>query len=207
MHYRYPNNLEKTPLCSIMTNSGSDKGNHFWHNYTSLYTRLFETYESKPITLFELGLGTNNEKLASNMGSTGVPGASHRGWADYFVDAYIYGADIDERILFQDGRIDCRFHCDQRNPESVIKMWNQLAGVNFDIIIDDALHDYPANIVFYENSFHKLKTGGLYIIEDILVGQRDQFLWYFSENDSATLYELEIKDNPFDNRLLVVRKS
>ena len=37
----------------------------------------------------------------------------------------------------------------------------------FDIIIEDGLHTFEANKCFFENSIHKVKRGGIYIIEDI----------------------------------------
>jgi hypothetical protein len=37
----------------------------------------------------------------------------------------------------------------------------------FDIIVDDGPHTYSSNILFYKNSINKLKTNGMYIIEDI----------------------------------------
>lgn len=46
-------------------------------------------------------------------------------------------------------------------------MWNQIPET-FDIIIDDGLHTYEANMCFLRNSYHKLKQDGIYIIEDIV---------------------------------------
>ena len=45
---------------------------------------------------------------------------------------------------------------------------NDLHKENFDIIIDDAMHELHYNRIFFENSIHKLKVGGVYIIEDIM---------------------------------------
>ena len=73
---------ESTPLCEIMGRHGSDKGSgdilNSWHNYTTLYHSLFKEIRRKPLRVFELGLGTNNVTLASNMGADGKPGASLR---------------------------------------------------------------------------------------------------------------------------------
>ena len=47
-------------------------------------------------------------------------------------------------------------------------LWeNTLLHENFDIILDDGLHAIEHNKIFFENSIHKLKVGGVYIIEDI----------------------------------------
>jgi hypothetical protein len=129
---------------------------------------LFSHFDlkDKPVNLFELGLGTNNTSIKSNMGANGKPGASLRAFADYFTEGNIFGADIDKDILFQTDRIKT-FYCDQTNPEVIKEMWSNIPE-EFDIIIDDGLHEAHANITFFENSYHKLKKGGIFIIEDIL---------------------------------------
>ena len=37
----------------------------------------------------------------------------------------------------------------------------------FDVIVDDGLHQFHANVCFFENSIHKLKDDGIFIIEDV----------------------------------------
>ena len=78
-----------TPLCEIMGRYGSDKGN--WHNYTTFYHSIFKDLREKKLRIFELGLGTNNVNLPSNMGSCGKPGASLYGWSEYFPHDVISG--------------------------------------------------------------------------------------------------------------------
>jgi hypothetical protein len=115
------------------------------------------------------------------MGIDGKPGASLRGWAELFPNSYIYGADIDERILFNDNRIRT-YYCDQTSQDSIRELWNNINDVDkFDIIIDDGLHKFYPNVNFFENSIHKLKYGGYYIIEDIVL-------------KNSTLYENKIKE-------------
>jgi len=157
---------QKTEMCKLFSDYRSDKST--WHNYTTLYNTIFMGLELKykPLNLFEMGLGTNNTSITSNMGANASPGASMRAFADYFPNANIYGADIDKDILFETDRIKT-FFCDQTSPELIKEMWNNM-DIEFDVIIDDGLHEPHANITFLENSFHKLKKGGIFIIEDIL---------------------------------------
>ena len=82
-----------------------------------------------------------------------------------FPNANIYAADIDKTILFNDDRIKT-YYCDERNINSIKSLWDSIP-VKFDIIIDDAIHEFNDNIRFFENSIHKLNGGGYYIIEDI----------------------------------------
>lgn len=182
----------KTELCDIMNKFGSDKGNHVHHNYTTLYDNLFSKMRGEKIRIFELGLGTNNPLIPSNMGVNGKPGASLRGWAEYFPQGQIFGADIDRDILFSEDRIET-YYCDQRDSSSIKLMWSfpSLSG-EFDIIIEDGLHECYANVIFFENSIYKLKKGGYYIIEDVII--EDLQYYYPKINEWSRTYP-QIKFN------------
>jgi hypothetical protein len=160
-----------TELCKIMGDFGSDKGHlnisESPHNYTTLYYQLFKDIRYNKLRIFELGLGTNNLDVLSNMGVNGKPGASLKGWKEFFPNSEIFGADIDKRILFNENRISTYF-CDQTNPDTIKDMYNNPElNENFDIIIEDGWHTFPAQVCFFENSIHKLKCGGYYVIEDV----------------------------------------
>ena len=195
----------------------SDKGHEniiaSWHNYTTFYYSIFKDFTEKPLRLFELGLGTNNLDLPSNMGPDGKPGASLYGWREFFPNSEIFGADIDRDILFNADRIKT-FYCDQTNPDSISKLWEEPAlEENFDIIIDDGLHTFDANVCFLENSIHKLNPGGYFIIEDIVIDEYHLFVNKFEEwmdkYDDCAINILNIPSlqNANDNRLVVVYKS
>lgn len=153
-----------TPLCDIMNEAGSDKGNG-WHNYTKIYSSLFEKMDVKH--LLEMGIGTTSSSFEYNMGATGTPMASHRGWRKYFANATIYAADIDADVAKNEDRIYA-YQCDQTNAASINNLWAQAdIPEEFDVIIDDGLHEFEANTHFFENSIHKLKDGGIYVVEDV----------------------------------------
>jgi hypothetical protein len=206
-----------TPLCSIMGNNKSDKGHSdiqsSWHNYTTVYYSLFKDLQDRPLRVFELGLGTNNPSIPSNMGVGGCPGASLYGWSEFFPFSTIYGADIDRDILFQTDRIRT-FFCDQTDPDIIQAMWNQPDLQDpFDIIIEDGLHTFEANVCFFENSIHKVKPNGYYIIEDILFSEMQLFIIKIEEwktrfpSFSFDMIAIPSKRNPYDNNLLVIRKG
>ena len=160
-----------TELCKLMKEHGSDKAT--WHNYTLFYYDIFLPFKDKALNFFELGLGTKNPDIPSNMKMIAVdaetkPGGSLRAWGKFFSNAIIYGADIDRNILFQSDRIHT-FYCDQTDPKTIYDLWNNdiLKNLTFDIIIDDGLHTIDANICFLQNSLKKLSKDGVYIIEDI----------------------------------------
>lgn len=205
-----------TPLCEIMGRNRSDKGHinivASWHNYTTFYYSIFEHLYDKKLRVFELGLGTNNINVPSNMGKDGKPGASLYGWAEFFPKSEIYGADIDSDILFSTNRIKT-YYCDQTNPAIISEMWNKPElQENFDIIIEDGLHKFYANVCFFENSIHKLKTNGYYIIEDISRSEELLFKNKLKEWETQykqctfTLLKIPSSCNQCDNTLVVVYK-
>jgi len=203
-----------TPLCEIMERNRSDKGSTklstTWHNYTTAYYSLFKSRQLEKLRIFELGLGTNNVNLKSNMGKDGRPGASLYGWSEFFSNSSIFGADIDKEILFNTDRIKT-YYCDQTCKKTILDMWsNSDLQENFDIIVEDGLHDYSANVIFFENSIHKLNPGGIYIIEDISRPQLDLFKtkikeWEVTYNHlKFNLMEIPCRSNGWDNNILVV---
>lgn len=171
---------ESTDLCEIFNKYGSDKGNY--HNYSTFYNYIFSDIKDEILNIFEVGLGTNNIEVPSNMGIDGKPGASIRGWKDYFKNSNIYGGDVDKGCLFKEDRIKT-FHIDQTNDDIIHKCWNNksLKDVEFDILLDDGLHEYNANRNFFENSIHKLKNNGIYILEDIHESYWDNVQNWFNE--------------------------
>lgn len=206
-----------TPLCKIMGDNKSDKGSYdikkSQHNYTTFYYSIFNKIQNDNLRLFELGLGTNNVNVLSNMGPNGRPGASLYGWRDFFPNSKIYGADIDKGILFSTDRIKT-FYCDQTNPDVIKELWNNdELQEDFDIIIEDGLHTYEANVCFLENSIHKLKVNGYYIVEDIITGDINLFNQKIKEwkirfpNLIFTLLRIPSFVNNIDNNLLVVYKE
>lgn len=206
-----------TELCELMEIYGSDKGQktHMgrnWHNYSIVYHTLFQNVRTESLRIFELGLGTNNVNVPSNMGSHGKPGASLRAWRDYFPNSLVFGADIDRNVLFEENRIKTYF-CDQLNPKEIETMWNREdLHENFDIIIEDGLHTFEANKCFFENSIHKVKEGGVYIIEDVSVSQLGMYnkqllLWKSQFNMTYTILNLPHNRNNYDNCLILIKKE
>ena len=173
------NSSSNSKLTALMNLYGSDKGgknNH--HNYSEFYSELFFNQRKKVKNFLEIGLGTNNIKMPSNMGKDGKPLASLKAWRDYFENANIYGADIDKNILENEERIKT-FYVDQTNPEEIKKMFKNIGVNRFDIILEDGLHEYNANICFFENSIEYLSDEGFYIIEDIYFKDKIKFINYF----------------------------
>jgi hypothetical protein len=198
-----------TEMCRVMTKFGSDKG---WNNYTPLYSALFKERCNRSLRVFELGLGSNNPDVLSNMGVFGAPGASLRGWRQLFPHAQVYGADIDRGILFQEERINT-FYCDQLDPSSIRELWSQpeLQG-GMDIIIEDGLHTFEANVSFLEGSLDQLRPGGIYVTEDIGWDCADRWCerlerMYSNRYPGYEFVFVVLSDHGFNNLLVVSRAA
>ncbi len=202
------NSSTNSKLTELMNQYGSDKGgknNH--HNYSKYYSEIFFNRRKKIRNLLEIGLGTNNLNIASNMGKEGVPLASLRAWRDYFENANIYGADIDRNILKNENRIKT-FFVDQRDPATIKLLFQQIGEDNFDIIVEDGLHEYSANICFFENSIKFLSDDGIYIIEDIYFKDKEKFIKYFKEtNYNYSVVDIYHDNNIANNCLIIVSKN
>jgi len=210
---------QATDLCYIMHYWGSDKGdpvNKATHSYTLYYYPLFQPIRQQAVRIFELGLGTNNANVESNMAHEshgGKPGASLRGWRQFFQhpNTRVYGGDIDGGVVFRESKIET-FQVDQLSASSISQLWKQpVLQEKFDIIIEDALHTFPANVHFFEKSRHKLKKGGVYIIEDVFTELLPK--WQEQIRKWATTYpsyqfhiiKPPANDNAHDNNLIVAQ--
>jgi hypothetical protein len=210
------NTLKDSILNGLCEKYGSDKGAikdyghpYPWpsHTYADFYERLFGHCRFEIKNVFECGLGSNNINVASNMTINGKPGASLRVWRDYFPNANIYGADIDRDILFAEERIQT-FYCDQTNRSSIASLWDQVKDVKFCLMIDDGLHTFDAGVALFENSFHMLRDGGVYIIEDVNVKDTVRFRNHFnSKQMSCDIVSSNNKGYPFGEWSLVVARK
>lgn len=196
--------LDKS-LTDLMNYYGSDKGGfNKDHNFSDYYSTIFFDKKESVKNILEIGLGTNNIKVPSNMGLQGKPLASLRAWKDYFVNANVYGADIDKEILKNEDRIKT-FYVDQTNAISISELYKNIGNINFDIIIDDGLHEYNANICLFENSFKYLSKQGIYIIEDVFFKDKKKFFEYFqSRNYNFSIIDIFHKNNISNNCLVVI---
>lgn len=198
-----------TYLCNLFNKYGSDKASD--HTYSKYYYNIFKDMRNNNIRLFEVGIGTNNPDIPWSMGSNGLPGASLYAWRDFFLNGNIFSADIDKDILFTDDRIKT-FYVNQKDKKTIKNLWkNKELEEKFDIIIDDGIHDFFSNILFFLNSIHKLKKGGYYIIEDVrnkYEYNANKYFGKFISNNPDYTYKFvkeksEIKK--YDNNLIVIK--
>ncbi|MCB1213062.1 MAG: class I SAM-dependent methyltransferase [Chlamydiia bacterium] len=130
--------------------AGTDKSSAF-HNYTRIYSKYFDPIRNEPLKFLEIGIYRGN---------------SVKMWEKYFPNAELHFIDIDfKQIKYHSTR--SHYHFVNQNDLSGQEALAQSLGGNFDIIIDDGGHRMNEQITSFKALFPHVKSGGMYIIEDL----------------------------------------
>ena len=174
-------------LKALLDEHHSDKATpHLYHPvYAAILMRAARRHAH--VRTLEIGMGTNNTELPSTMGTmthagkwVTRPGASLRAFRDFLPrTARVHGADIDTKILFDEERI-WTTKVDQLDPSSYGAMQREFvkragaatdgraaARYEYDLIIDDGLHSFVANLNSLLYAWAHLRPGGFFVSEDI----------------------------------------
>ena len=137
-------------LDRLALESMADKASSY-HNYTEVYAQYFAPLKELPIKFLEIGIWK---------------GYSVKLWEQYFKNAELHFLDI----TFQNAEyFSQRSHyhlANQENPHD-LQRFIQEAGGDFDVIIDDGGHTMSQQITSFQILFPHVKSGGMYIIEDL----------------------------------------
>ena len=148
--YQY---LDKLALAA-----GADKASSY-HNYTEIYARYFAPLREQPIKFLEIGISKGN---------------SVKLWESYFKCAELHFIDITLQNA-EYHSLKSQYHIvDQESPQE-IELFVQKTGGQFDVILDDGGHTMEQQIVSFKCLFPHVKSGGLYIIEDLHTSYWSQF--------------------------------
>lgn len=122
-----------------------------WHNYTEIYSYYFGNIKDKPLKFLEIGI---------------YKGSGVKLWENYFKNAELHFIDITlDRAEYFSNR--SHYHlADQADPAQLLKVIDETGG-EFDIIIDDGGHTMIQQITSFATLFPFLKSGGIYIVEDL----------------------------------------
>lgn len=158
-------------LSVLFRKYGSDKD---INGYTPLYQTLFDHLQDREIFLLEVGIGTMIPGVPSSMVGFSMegyrPGGSLRAWRDFFSKGIIIGMDIQKDTQFIEERIGTHL-CDSTKKVEVDELFEgSLNQMEFDIIIDDGSHCDQHQFLTLANLYPHLKSGGIYVIEDINIG-------------------------------------
>jgi hypothetical protein len=195
-----------TKFCKHFFFAGSDKA-QAWHNYGYFYNFIVGRKAKQINRMLEVGIGTNLLDVPSNMGATGVPGASLRAWKELLPISEIFGADVDKRILFQDDGIETYF-VDQTQPNTIRDLFLNFEGEKFDLIVDDGLHTFEANRNLLLGAHSSLSQDGLYVVEDVPESDVQKWEVFLPEfGYDAAIIRLPHSSKASDNCLVLIRSS
>ena len=122
--------------------------NSSYHNYLNKYEFFLQKMKNDPIHILELGV---------------FNGSSLKMWEDYFENAQIYGVDIDDNCKRYNGE-RCHVIIQDLGDEELL---HQLSDISPSIIVEDASHYMSHQIKALYHLFPILKSGGVFIIEDL----------------------------------------
>lgn len=170
----------------------TDKCNkwHTYHgvNYLHIYQKFLESKRLNVKTFVEIGV--NN-------------GASLKMWQEYFPNAIIYGIDIDPRCKqYESERI--KIFIGSQNDITFLKKIKKEIG-DIDVLLDDGSHITRHQITSFNELYSNIKSGGLYIIEDLACSYEEHTnhhnirqIWpgmkYNDKNDPLKNYRKEFVD-------------
>jgi hypothetical protein len=161
-------------LNEIMEFYGTDKM-EVDHNYVPVYLNILNGKEKDKLKILEIGIyrPQHHEQIREIGKGRRLPGASLRTWHDYLPNAEIYGIDLGEFKDIENERIKT-FVCNQESKEQLNDLISKI-GSDFDMIIDDGGHTMRQHQVSISVLFKHLKSGGVYVIEDLVTCEWPQY--------------------------------
>ncbi len=150
-------------LTALADRFGSDKGSRK-HRYTELYHMLFHPYRNRAINFLEMGLliGGPEHGVSADRETKDLP--SIRMWLEFFPKAQIHGLDVSDFSWFSHERFTF-YRCDMDERANIDTAAAEMTML--DIINDDASHASHHQQNGFLSLWPKLRSGGLYIIEDL----------------------------------------
>lgn len=163
---------------------GTDKVSK--HHYGPVYFDLFHNNSKR-----------RNVKKVLEIGP--AEGAGIKMFRDFFPNATIYGAEIDQnRVDKLQGldRIEV-YHCDQSKESDLVELLKR-TGTNIDLVIDDGSHDPKHQLFTCLILMTYLDKGVTYIIEDVAHPEIEKQLAQYN----TRLLEVGKR---YDDKLIIVR--
>ena len=144
-------------MANSFNQSGSDKESD--HSYVNAYIYLFNKYNisiDSDINFLEIGIANRTPEFSSL-----------HAWADIFSNAKIYGLDIDAGKMINDNPRISTYVANQSSIIDLSRFRQDSEYVKFDVILDDGSHVFSDAAFSFEYLLKSLKSGGLYMIEDV----------------------------------------
>lgn len=154
------------------------------HNYLPVYYELFRNKGKRRGVKKVLEIGV-------------AEGAGVRMFRDFFTNAMIYGAEIEEGRIFSEDRIQV-IKCDQSSVVDLLHLIDTI-GNDIDLIIDDGSHRPEHQLYTCLQLLPLLPKGSIYIIEDVAVDE------VFSGIPDTYDKELKRVGKRYDDQLIIIR--
>ena len=151
------------------------------HNYLRKYQKYLPFSRKDHIRILEIGV---------------FEGASLKTWSEYFYNSEIVGADINpecKSIESDNIKIEIGSQNDQVFIESLFEKYG-----DFDLVIDDGSHLNSDIIFSFEKIFPRLKSGGIYVVEDACTSYWKEYGGgYLKENTAIEYFKNKIDESNF----------
>ena len=150
-----------TELCELGKKFYADKSPYnekgHRHPYTAVYSLILSKYKYAPLRFVEIGIAGGSSVLM---------------WAQYFqnLGRRLFFFDRDTNFIahansFHIPDVYC-LEMDVTQDDSISSGLKKIGG-DLDVILDDSTHGIPEQIKIIKNGLPYLKSGGMFIIEDI----------------------------------------
>jgi FkbM family methyltransferase len=142
--------LQVDKLATIIKTHNLITDKNSLHSYCDFYEKELKKYQTEPVQLVEIGIDQGGSLLM---------------WAEWFQQAQILGIDLQLRG-------DCEKNC-SKYSNIMLSTGNayMIESLEYfpeaDIIIDDGPHDINSQIFAIEHFLPKVKSDGLFVIEDV----------------------------------------
>lgn len=156
---------------------GTDKSSDN-HNYCVKYEKYLPFNRYDKINILEIGI---------------LDGKSLLTWKDYFYRSNILGVDINPDCKqYEEERITVEIGS-QADGNFLSRVWQQYGP--FDMILDDGSHMNSHMIYSFEHLWGSVKSGGVYVIEDIGCSYWEDYDGGYLKETSSVEYFKRLSDD------------
>ena len=156
---------------------GTDKSSDN-HNYCVKYEKYLPFNRYDNLNILEIGV---------------LDGKSLLTWKDYYYRSNILGIDINPDCKkFEEERVSVEIGS-QADGNFLSRIWQQYGP--FDMVLDDGSHMSSHMIYSFEHLFGSVKSGGVYVIEDIGTSYWDEWGGGYLREDTSMEYFKKLSDD------------
>lgn len=151
----------KTELCELGEKFLADKSPYnpkgHRHPYTAVYSLLLSKYKNQPVRFMEIGIAGGSSLLM---------------WSLFFTNQgrrlFFFDRDLNFIENGNNYKVPGAFcmEMDVTSEESIVSGLTKIGG-DMDVILDDSTHGIPEQVKIIKKGLPFLKSGGMFIIEDI----------------------------------------